>query len=273
MAKKSRGRSQSSERAPRRGVSEKGEAPQSRKSFAAFAQRPSRRDDALRDVRRAARYDVGEGWLPKLLRPSFGMLVAALIAAGVAFVAVAYTQRDVQARPVQNEDHWHSPYGVWDCALGVGGDFLDPFQSDDDPLGIHSHRDGIIHVHPFFESSSGHGAVLKHFLDSMRVEVSTDGILLDNGDYLAAGETCDGEDSIIQVLRWEFATSSDEAPEVFTEGFNDLRFLNNGEAWVIARAPEGAEIPPPPSIPHLQFVDPNAYARLDEEGNPQDAGE
>lgn len=242
----------------------------------------------MRDVKRAASGHGGENRLLQLLRPSFGLLVVVLIIAGTAFVAVAYTQRDVKARPVQNEDHWHSPYGVWDCAAGDAGDFMPPFQSDDDPLGIHSHGDGIIHVHPFFERSSGRGAVLGHFLDSMNVSVSVGSIVLDDGTPLVSGVTCDppgglpekcetmseeerGADrdcdnvAIIQVRRWEFATSSDEAPEVFTEGFDQLRFLNNGEAWVIARAPRYADVPPPPSIPYLEYVDPNAFSRVDEQ--------
>ncbi len=251
------------------------------RNFADFAQRSTRRPDVMRDVRRAASKDAGENKLSKLMRPSFGMLVVVLILAGTAFVAVAYNLRDVQARPVQNEDHWHSPYAVWDCAQGGEGGFLPPFQSDNDPSGIHSHGDGLIHVHPFFERSSGHEAKLKHFIEAMGISVTPENITLDDGRVLVAGEDCGGEPSIIVVARWEFASSVDEAPQVFTEEFGELRFLNNGEAWTIARAPEGAEIPPPPPdrISFLELVDPNALSRGDEEagqgeeGNLEDAEE
>ena len=251
------------------------------RSFADFAQRSTRRPDVMRDVRRAASKDAGENKLSKLLRPSFGMLVVVLILAGTAFVAVAYNLRDVQARPVQNEDHWHSPYAVWDCVQGGEGGFLPAFQSDNDPSGIHSHGDGLIHVHPFYERSSGREAKLKHFMEAMGIAVTPESIVLDDGRVLTAGEECGGEPSIIVVARWEFASSVDEAPQVFTEGFGELRFLNNGEAWTIARTTEGAEIPPPPAdrISFLQLVDPNALRRGDEEagegeeGNLEDAGE
>lgn len=229
----------------------------------------------MRDVRRAASKDAGERRLANLLRPSFGMLVVVLILAGTAFVAVAYNLRDVQARPVQNEDHWHSPYGVWDCAEGEQGGFLPAFQSDNDPTGIHSHGDGIIHIHPFYERASGHEAKMKHFFESMGISVTPERIVLDNGRELPAGDDCGGEPSIIAIARWEFASSSDEAPEVFTEGFDDLRFLNNGEAWTIARIPQDAEIPPPPPerIAFLGQVDPNALRRADEEADPEAAEE
>jgi len=58
--------------------------------------------------------------------------------------------------PLQNLDHWHSVYGVWDCTANDGaGDWVPKFGSTLDDWGIHSHGDGIIHIHPFFEESAG----------------------------------------------------------------------------------------------------------------------
>lgn len=223
--------------------------------------------DAVRNIERAARTGGGGSRWSRVLRPSFPALVVLIIVAGTALVAFAYTTRDVQARPVQNEDHWHSPYALWDCAEGEGGDFLPHFTSTDDALGIHSHDDAIIHIHPYFEAASGENATLEDFMTAMRAEISDDAITLDDGRVLGEDVTCDGEPAIIQVHRWEFASSVDEAPEVFTEDMGDIRFLNNGEAWIIARAPEGAELPPPPSIAWLGQIDPFAL-RAGEESSP-----
>ncbi len=223
--------------------------------------------DAVRNIERAARTGGGGSRLSRIVRPSFPALVVLIIAAGTALVAFAYTTRDVQARPVQNEDHWHSPYVLWDCAAGEAGDFLPQFTSTDDALGIHSHDDGIIHIHPFFEAASGENATLEDFMTAMRAEISDDAITLDDGRVLAEDVTCDGEPAIIQVHRWEFASSVDEAPDVFTEDMEDIRFLNNGEAWTIGRAPEGADMPPPPSIAWLGQIDANAL-RAGEESTP-----
>ncbi len=227
--------------------------------------------DAVRNVERVARTGGGDSRLGRILRPSFPALVVVIIIAGVALVTFAYTSRDVQARPVQNEDHWHSPYGVWDCAGGEEGEFLPRFSSSDDGLGIHSHGDGLIHIHPYFEAASGENATIEDFMVAMRAELSDDAITMDDGRVLDEGVDCGGEPAIVQVHRWEFAGSVDEDPEVYTENLNDIRFLNNGEAWVIARAPEGAEIPPPPSIEALAAVDPFAL-RLGEDQTPPPIG-
>lgn len=225
--------------------------------------------DAVRNIERAARTGAGGRGdrLGRILRPSFPALVVLIIAAGVALVAFAYTTRDVQARPVQNDDHWHSPYALWDCAEGAEGAFLPHFTSTDDGLGIHSHDDAIIHIHPYFEAASGENATLEDFMTAMRAEITDDAITLDDGRVLGEDVTCDGEPAIIQVHRWEFASSVDEAPEVFTDNLADIRFLNNGEAWVIARAPSGAELPPPESIAWLGQIDPFAM-RAGEESTP-----
>ncbi len=223
--------------------------------------------DAVRNIERAARTGSGGSRLSRILRPSFPALVVLIIAAGTALVAFAYTTRDVQARPVQNDDHWHSPYALWDCAEGTEGAFLPHFTSTDDGLGIHSHNDAIMHIHPYFEAASGENATLEDFMVAMRAEISDDALTLDDGRVLGEDVTCDGEPAIIQVHRWEFASSADEDPDVHTENLADVRFRNNGEAWVIARAPEGAELPPPESIAWLGQIDPNAL-RAGEESTP-----
>ena len=46
--------------------------------------------------------------------------------------------------PVANVDHWHTAYGIYICDT-----FLDPLQVQTDPDGIHSHADGVIHIHPY----------------------------------------------------------------------------------------------------------------------------
>ena len=216
--------------------------------------------DALRNVERVARTGGGDSRIGRILRPSFPALVVVIIAAGTALVTFAYTTRDVQAHPVQHVDHWHSPYALWDCAEGDEGAFLPHFTSTDDENGIHSHDDAIIHIHPYVENASGENATIEDFMTSMRAEISDDALTLADGRVLGEDVTCAGESAIIQVHRWEFANSVDEDPDVFTENLADTRFRNNGEAWVIARAPEGAELPPPESIAWLGQIDPRALS-------------
>jgi hypothetical protein len=70
---------------------------------------------------------------------------------------------------------------------------------------------------------------------------------------------CDGEDAVLQILRWTDGVNAEGSPpdEIITEGFNDVRYLVNGEAFTIAFAPLGADIPAPESIPRLATVNPS----------------
>lgn len=188
----------------------------------------------------------------------FPAVVALIILAGIGLVVFARSTRDsTQTRPTL-EDHWHSAYGIYDCAT----DSLQPtFTSNFDPDGIHSHNDGLIHIHPFTASVTGEAATMSVFFDAMGAEVTVDGIVAENGEFepLEAGVECDGETAIIQVARWNNAAAAQagEPPdEIFTDDFGDILFLGDGEAFMIARAPEGADLPAPGNIPALAEVSP-----------------
>ncbi len=180
----------------------------------------------------------------------FPAVVGIIIVLGLFLVAWARTTRDAQPQPTL-QDHWHSAYGVWDC---VSGEFLSPFQSEFDPEGIHSHGDGLIHIHPFSDSVTGKRAKMEIFLDAMGAQITDDALELPGGQALSAGVECDGEPAIIQVARWNNAFVNVDGPpdEVITENGGDVVFLANGEAFTIARAPLGAEIPPPPTVDQLE---------------------
>lgn len=176
--------------------------------------------------------------------------VALVIVLGLALVVFARATRDAEASPTL-QDHWHAAYGVWDC---VTESFLTPFQSEFDPEGIHSHQDGLIHIHPFTSSVTGKEAKLAVFLDAMGASLSESGLELPGGATLESGVECNGEKAIMQVIRWENAFIGGEPTNVFTTSLEDVRFLNDEEAFTIARAPEGSEIPLPNTIGNLEGV-------------------
>jgi len=167
--------------------------------------------------------------------------------------------------PKMNLDHWHSVYGVWDCTLSNGaGDWLPHFDSWDDSSGIHSHDDGVIHIHPFYDWSAGENAQLGLFTTEMRVELSDDALVLEDGSQLGGGApTCDGEPAVLHVRHWDFDFEAKQGadPEILTENLASARFENDREAWVIAYAPLDAELP---MLPQERFdtID-NVTARVD----------
>jgi hypothetical protein len=186
----------------------------------------------------------------------FSTIVILIIVLGVIGVVAAWASRDAAIRPTQNNDHWHAAYSVWDCAAGDGGEFLNPFQSTEDPLGIHSHQDSLMHIHPFFEESAGNNAQTGLFFEAMGVEVTEEAIVLPGDETLEAGVVCEGEDAIILIAKWPLASVIDEKPTVYTstDDMNSIQFKNDAESYTIARIPAGTDIPPPESIINLVTV-------------------
>lgn len=145
--------------------------------------------------------------------------------------------------PAMNRDHWHSVYGLYDCR---SESYLDAFDSTNDPLGIHSHQDGLIHIHPFFESAAGANAVLGLFLDAMDAELTEAGLASPLGS-LPAMATCDGQEAVLHLRKWQFDFLVDSSdPQIVVDNIESVRFVNDREVYVLALAPLDAELPPIP---------------------------
>ena len=188
-------------------------------------------------------------------------------------------------------DHWHVPFSLYTCVTdpstpaattttttaptgesttttttattaptpttvaadgNVPGQFQPhPNDAFSDALGIHSHGDGVIHVHPFSESVSGQRATLDKFFNQVGARISDDTLVLpstDGGELtFKEGETkcTGGKDAIVQVARWDTAQAAangDKPNEIITSNFGSIR-LRNGQAMTIAFLPEGSTIP------------------------------
>ncbi len=180
----------------------------------------------------------------------FPTAVGLIIVLGLGLVIFARATRDAEVTPTL-QDHWHAAYGIWDC---VADSFLPVFQSEYDPEGIHSHQDGLIHIHPFTSSVTGKQAQLGVFLYAMGAEISEEALILPGEQSLEAGVDCGGEEAVIQVVRWANAFEGGDPAEVATENLDEVRFLDDIEAFTIARAPLGADIPMPDRIEILEGV-------------------
>lgn len=157
-------------------------------------------------------------------------------------------------------DHWHAAYGIFIC-----DSFAGPILDDADPEGIHTHADGVIHIHPFLESAAGDNATLGKFFEAVQLELSDTGIV-GTGGSLEEGFDCFGEPAEFKVARWHLY-GLDEDPAVVEEGIADIRFVEDLEVYTIAMVPAGTEIPAPPSIPSLgtlSDVDPDQIPELPE---------
>lgn len=175
--------------------------------------------------------------------------IAAIVVAGTGLIYYAANERKTatDVPPVAFEDHWHAAFGVYVCDA-----FLPPLpQTAEDPEGIHTHADGVIHIHPFVDAAAGANARLSKFLDLQGVEVTDDSLTVGDETWTEGEDQCDGKDAEVVVAQWSDVTNTDSNPSLTETDVGDLRFREDGEGFVIAFVPEGTDIPKPESAANL----------------------
>lgn len=181
-----------------------------------------------------------------------------VVALGVLLILVARNERSANAPagPPRLGDHWHSLYAIYDC-----DDFIfDVYANDvDDQSGIHTHGDGLIHIHPFHTGVTGQFATMGAFMREIEVELTDstlelpDGTILDESDGDCASPEPDSDDAGVaepgaelRIMRWE--TLQAEKALAFTDELRDVRFLGDGQIFVFAfvhPSVDNADIPRP----------------------------
>jgi len=196
----------------------------------------------------------------------FPVALAVVLTLGLALVVYGRaTNREDLGAPQLNTvsqpgDHWHSAYGIYICdqyipSMSVG---VEP-----DPGGIHTHQDGVIHIHPFQTATTGRNARLGDFFTQTGLEVSSSKIQLpddpalgdNSGKTFENGDECpDGQEGVVKVLVWDNAAGTDAA-KVFVADIDRIRFTNNAMAFAFAFIPEDLDvdtIPRPPTAAQLE---------------------
>jgi sulfur carrier protein ThiS len=146
--------------------------------------------------------------------------------------------------PVPRRDHWHAAYGVYVCDR-----FLPPIQNPRDPRGIHTHNDGLIHIHPFTSSAGGRNATLGVFLDAVDLELTDERIEVPGGETLAEGDDqCNGEPG-------EVVVKVDD--RVVRDGFRSIRLQDRMAITIgfVAQG-QGSQLPDPPTAADIDRLDP-----------------
>ncbi len=86
--------------------------------------------------------------------PVVGIIFLVFGVLGLLFVA-----RSATGAPRIGEDHWHAPYTYYVC-----GEKQPPAPTWEG-TGVHTHGDGIIHIHPYQQSEEGAGARLSRWFE------------------------------------------------------------------------------------------------------------
>lgn len=196
---------------------------------------------------------------------AFPALIAIIVVSGVSLVLFARENREANAAPLSqaNEefDHWHAALGIYDCDGfvydgGEGGPFLADLAGD--PLGIHTHGDGVIHIHPFTDAAGGRNARMELFFQDVGVEVTDSTVTFPDGTvWDEAEKTCgEGDEAVagqIVLARWnsaQDAADGERPSELITEDLGDVRFREDREYYTLAFLPESElqDVPVRPDI-------------------------
>jgi hypothetical protein len=202
---------------------------------------------SAKKVARAAR----AGGSTKRERPKIGfpLAVFVIVVLGTSLVVFARTSREpASASPPSylNSDHWHAAYGVYVCDA-----FLPAWvDAGEDRDGIHTHGDGIIHIHPFSGSASGTKARLSVFAKQVGVTFTDDGFTTPDGTEYKNGYDCNGQPAKVTVTEW-YPDDPTKPGQVYESNFNNIVFDTDRAAYTIAVVPDGVVPPMPESVPTL----------------------
>jgi hypothetical protein len=125
------------------------------------------------------------------------VLVATVLKAHVATAPGTGSQASAQdtGAPHIGRDHWHAVYQISVCGV------VQPPAPTWEGVGVHTHADGIIHIHPFTPSEEGRGArLVKWFayggglLDDSRMRIPGSRKTWENGQQCP-----DGSEGVLQV--------------------------------------------------------------------------
>ena len=199
---------------------------------------------SAKKVARVARSSGG----PTRERPKIGFpaaIVGIVLVGSIMVVWARTTTESASATPPTLSDHWHAAYGIYVC------DSFLPGLTDvaPDTTGIHTHDDGVVHVHPFGSGASGDNATWAKFGEV--VDLSFDGAsFTTGGTTYEDGFDCDGQPATVSIYEWP-ADDPDAEPTIYTEDLGSVHFGADRLAFTIAVVPEGTEVPRPESIPTL----------------------
>jgi hypothetical protein len=185
----------------------------------------------------------------------FPVTLGVVVVLGLLLIVWArHDNQATAATPPVVGDHWHAAYGFYICGsfkptLSKGSNPQEP-----DPLGIHTHADGVIHIHPFSSATTGRNATIGAFFDWLGVKMSNDKLELPEGQgTYANGDTCQKKPGKLMLAQWDDVQRTTADPKVFVTDFKSVQ-LGNGQGYTIAFMPDDFDpkkLPKPPAAAKL----------------------
>src|SRR5438874_9719386 len=191
---------------------------------------------STKKVARAARTGGGRtarGTGGSLVWPA---LIGVVVVVGVILIGISRSEISGASTPPRiGKDHWHAAIGFYAC-----DHYLPNEAQFENSEGLHTHGDGLIHLHPFSTAVAGKNATLGKYFGLAGIKYSSTEAVFGN-TILKDGAKCGSKKGVLETLLNGKVVADP----------NSL-LLKNGQVIVIALAPKDATIPPPPSAATLQ---------------------
>jgi uncharacterized cupredoxin-like copper-binding protein len=149
---------------------------------------------ASRGKKRGLLYTIRHMYFPPWVPVAFIIVVV------FGILGLLFVTRSATGAPRIGEDHWHAQYTYYAC-----GEKQPPAPTWES--GVHTHGDGIVHIHPFQTFEEGAGARLVKWFDYGSGELSQSEIRMPgssktfkNGDVCAEGTPEAGSEGKLQVF-------------------------------------------------------------------------
>lgn len=188
----------------------------------------------------------------------FPAAIFAIVVLGVGIVALARNKNpgsgDNTTHPIaqltqgQAADHWHNAFAINVC----GKELPALTDAKEDVLGIHTHGDGLMHIHPFSIRAAGKNATLGRFFDQTGLQVTDQGFKLPGKDgavYQEGKTTCGGKPAQLVVAHWKNAVNAvgTKPDNIYTKNFRSIRMTEDLGAFALAFEVKGTKDFPVPS--------------------------
>jgi hypothetical protein len=173
--------------------------------------------------------------------------IAVIVVVGV--LAVLFARNDNQTAAAVSPtvgEHWHAAYGIYVC------DAFLPNLTDvvSDTTRLHTHGDGVAHVHTFNSGAAGNNATLEKWGETTGLTFSGGGFTV-NGTTYEDGFDCSGQPATVSLYVWP-ADDTSAQPQIYSGAdIAKFRFSEDRLAITLAVVPPGTEVPRPPSVPEL----------------------
>lgn len=156
------------------------------------------RSGRVRSYREAPLPKEGPGrWVKQItglyLPPWVPVVGIILVVFGI--LGLLFFTRSAVGAPRIGKDHWHAPYQFWVC-----GERQPNFPAWE--AGVHTHADGVIHIHPYTPSEEGAGARLVKWFEYGGGKLTSDSIRAPGSrTTYKNGDKCpDGTEGQVQVF-------------------------------------------------------------------------